>query len=189
MYKIGIIGHTFEEIDNLEKTTRLLYNTIELLNHQYSGNEFGESNLILNLGAERGLELLAGEYCLEKKIRCHLFLPCKPEIFADDTWFDDQRNKFNKQFNNAFSATICSSASVKKVADEISRDKLLVNDSNFVVYFWSGKKAGRVYESMIYALNTNKIVLSGTDNLKLITNDDLRKGTKWKTNSITKNQM
>jgi hypothetical protein len=180
MYKVGIIGHTFEELDDLEKITRSMHNTIELLNHQYGGSEFGESNLILNLGAERGLELLAGEYCLEKKIKYHLFLSNRPEIFTDDTWFDDQRNKFNKQFNNAFSATICSSSLVKKVADEIARDKLLVNDSNFIVYFWSGKKTGRVYESMIYALNTNKIALNGTDNLKLITNDDLRKDNRWK---------
>ena len=169
MYRIGIVGHRFEDLEDIEMSTRVIKRTIDLLEHQY-GKE-----MIVNLGGDRGAELLAGDYCLERNIRYHLFLPQKPANFADESWYDRQRDSLNKQFANAFSITICSSSLLKDMLTEKERDKLLVDDSNFIVSFWVGKKIGRTYDIMKYALAQNKIVLSGLAELRLLTNRDLKK--------------
>lgn len=170
MYKVGIIGHKFENMENIDKSNSEMEKILDLLVYQY------DNNILFNLGGERGLELLAGNYCIRKQIKYHLFLPCNPNVFADGSWYDYQKENLDNQFKNAFSVTICSPSSVNRNLDtENQRYDLLIDNSNFIVSFWTGKKIGGNYNNIKNALKKNKIVLNGLNDLKLITNNDLGK--------------
>ena len=169
MYKIGLVGHKSEDLKDLEITGRLIGYTIDLLSHQYG------HDMILNICGERGTELIAGTYCMDNKIRYHLFLSQNPNTFNDASWYDEQQKLLISQFQNSFSVTICSSSDKKDIDSEKERDKLLVDDSIFLVVFWTGKKIGRTFDIIDYALLQNKIVLNGLNELKLLTKYDLKK--------------
>lgn len=167
MHHVGIFGHKFENLKDQEKDIRKLQESIELLKYQYC------SSIVLNLGGERGLELMAGDYCVNQNIKYHLFLPQKPEVFIDQTWYDHQNNMFNKQLLNATSITICSSSNIRDASIDSNRDNLLIQNSNFLIAFWNGRKIGRTYDMIWSSLSNNKIVLNGFDELKLLTSQDL----------------
>lgn len=165
MYKIGIIGHKFEDLQNFNES--IVYNALDLLKYQYG------SSLIINLGGERGIEIVAGNYCLDQKIKYHLFLPQSVSIFADENWYDYQKEMLRNQFNNAKSITVCSDTK-DKIYENI-RDDLLISDSNFMLVFWNRKKHGRTYNMIQNSLTKNKIVINGFENFKLLTSMDLIK--------------
>lgn len=161
MYKVGIIGHKPEDL-GFPGVENKLRDTLDTLVFQY------KNDLVLNIGGERGIGLWAGNYCLEHNTKYHLFLPCSVEKFSE-FWYDEQKNILQNQFKMARSVTICSTDS----NNENERDALLIDNSNFIIVFWTGKKIGRTFDAIRYALVSNKIIISGLDELKLLTSADL----------------
>lgn len=164
MHKIGIIGHKTENLQDPEFAEKELHRTLDIITFQY------KDDCAINLGGDRGIDLWAGNYCLEKYIKYHLFLPCLPNKFSE-FWYDEQKNILNKQLEAARAVTICSSES----NIEFERDVTLIDNSSFIICFWSGKKIGRTFEAIKYGLKANKIILDGFDELKLITNSNIKK--------------
>jgi len=161
MYKVGIIGHKPEDLSFDAKDK--LQDTLDTLVFQY------KNDLVLNIGGERGIDLWTGDYCLENNIKYHLFLPCSVEKFSE-FWYDEQRIILQNQFKMARSVTICST----EISNESERDALLIDNSNFIIAFWMGKKIGRTFDAVKYALSSNKVSINGLNELKLLTNADLK---------------
>lgn len=171
MYKIGIIGHSPEHfsVPSPDEVQRKIANTIDLLESQYNTDL-----VVFNLFGDIGVGLWTAEECMKRandnaQFNCayHLFMPYTPEITSEG-WFDNQIDTLNRCYKKARAITICNDAPNESL-------KQLINDSGFVVSFWVGKKQGKTFEAIKYALATNKMVLNGLDGLRMITNEDMRK--------------
>ena len=166
MYKIGIIGHSPEHFSDQGSIKVRLNNTLDLLRFQY-----GDS-VIFNLAGEIGIGLWAAEMCMNKETSYyyHLYLSKVPEETSEE-WYQDQKDLLKECYNHAHAMTICGN----KNENGPFTYKNLIDSSSFVICFWVGKHQGRTYEAIKHALSTNKMVLNGLDELKLITNQDLKK--------------
>ncbi|KKN00415.1 hypothetical protein LCGC14_1138030 [marine sediment metagenome] len=165
MYKIGIIGHSPDHFSDRQSVQRTVVRTIDRLGLQY-----GESEVVFNIAGEIGIGLWASSECLNRIYKYHLFLPYSLEDTCQH-WYDDQKSTLDMNFKHAYSLTTCYPNT--EWADKSY--ELLIDDSNFVVCFWTGRKQGKAYDAIRYALRTNKLALHGLDELKLITNIDVKK--------------
>ena len=170
MYKIGIIGHSPEHFSNPEPedVRGIIGRTIEVLYFQY-----GEG-VIFNIAGEIGVGLWAAEECLNQNARYkyHMFIPYPLETMSQD-WYKYQVELLNECYNKAYSITVC--GQMKGNIEKHETYKRLIDDSNFIICFWIGKRQGKTFEAIKYALSVNKMVLNGLDQLRLITNKDIMK--------------
>lgn len=165
MYKIGIIGHGPERLENPDKVRRLVGHTIDLLALQY-----GEEETVFNIRSSIGVGLWAAEECIDRDYKYHLFLPHPVEITSEH-WYEDQQRTLLNQYTRAYSLTICNP---DRKGNEEGYEHLIDN-VNFVVCFWRGIKQGDTASAIRYALANNKLVLNAMNDLKLVTKRDLRK--------------
>ena len=165
MYRIGIIGHAPENFSDVDATKRLVDQTLDLISYQY------DEDLIMNLVCDIGVGDWSAEFCAEQGIRYHLFLQSPVEDMKD-IWFDDQFNSLNRHFIYAWATTI-SFPRYESSEQMIDNYKHIIDNSNFVIYFWNKMKQGNMYESIKYALNKNVLSINGLDERKLITNEDI----------------
>jgi hypothetical protein len=171
MYKVGIIGHSPEHFSLLSENDikKVLRKTIEVLDFQYG------TDLIINTVGDIGIGLWAAEECIDivkdcnKALHYHIFLPYVQEITCE-YWYPFQQDLLKKCCERAYSITTCEE---KRGNDHARYD--LVKDSNFIVCYWTGKKQGKTFDAIKQALQCNKIVLDGFNELKLITNNNIKK--------------
>lgn len=168
MYRIGIIGHTPEYFSDPEATKRLVNQTLDLIQYQY-----GKEELIINVAGNIGVDCWATTFCSEYSIKYHLFLPCPVEDMKK-MFYDYQVKLINQQFTYAWATTI-SFPKYESPEQAIENYKHIVDNSNFVIYFWNGMKQGNVFDSIKYALSTNVLSINGLDEKKLITNEEIGK--------------
>ena len=166
MYKIGIIGHTMEDIKNHKEDEKMVKNTIDLLAQQYS------KDVSFNIAAETGLSEWAADHCIRTENNFHLFLPY-PLKDAENMLFEYQFNSLKKFYNLAKSITISFPYYDKTQKLELQNYKNLIDNSQFLVVFWEGMRQGTVYEAINYALSTHKLLLDGHNKLTLMTNENL----------------
>ncbi len=165
MYKIGVIGHSPEHFSDRRSVQQAVGKLIDSLGLQY-----GESEVVFNIAGETGVGLWAARESLDRVYRYHLFLPYSLEDTCQH-WYDEQKSELDMSFKHAYSLTTC----YQDTKWDDKSYELLIDDSNFIVCFWIGRKQGKTYDAIKYALSTNKLALNGLDGLKLITNADMRK--------------
>ena len=161
MHKIGIIGHSPEHFSDNNLTKRCVEQTIDLLLFQY-----GHDDVLFNIVGEIGIGLWASEFCLKNNIKYHLYIP----FVAEETskhWFNDQKEVLKECLSKAYAITISNPVRTNDFSEK--EFKQMVDDSIFLVCFWNGKKQGRTYDSINYAMNSSKLVISAFDGLKLVT--------------------
>src|SRR3990167_4822391 len=100
MYKIGIFGHSPEELNEKEAKKSIRY-CLDALANQYG------SDLIFNIGANIGVEQWAIEHCVSQGYKYHIYLSAKTEEVSEH-WYSKQKECLEDHFKKAFSTTICS---------------------------------------------------------------------------------
>jgi hypothetical protein len=167
MHNVGIIGHRAGNFHIDEKQLKAkIQEALEILSFQY-GDE-----LCLNVDGETGVGFFVMRAANELNIKYHIFLPCPIEFVGRD-WFDSQKQELGLYFKKAHSTTTISSK--PSAANEKDRDQCLVSCSSFLICFWEGCRQGRTFGAIKQALTTNKLVLNGLNELKLVSNMDLKK--------------
>ena len=167
MYKIGIIGHGPEYFGaDSEKIKRAIRDTINLLGFQYGNND-----VIFNVAGEIGVGIWSLNQLYEYKFKYHLYLPYSIENTCEH-WYEEQKETLRRASSKAYSITCCyPGLEIKK--SENNYYNFLVDNSNFVICFWIGKRQGKTYNAIRYSLENNKLILNGLNDLKLITNKDI----------------
>lgn len=167
MYRIGIVGHTPEHFQEPEATSRAVGRTMDLISYQY------DNEVVYNIPGNIGVGLWAANKCLEEPYRYHLFLPFPLDITATH-WYDEQKEQLTKAFSYAYALSVMET---EQTSTNISNmvNEHIVDNSNFIIAFWMGKKQGHTFEAIEYALDNNKLVLNAFKDLRLITNNDTRK--------------
>lgn len=166
MYKVGIIGNSIDDFTNHESVKQKVKDTVDLLSFQYG------QDLIIEMVSNTGVGDWVANYCLKNGIKYNLSLPFPTEFFKD-MWYKSQSDDLNEWLQHSSSIFIASSKPNKD--SFINAYKHLVDDCNFVVYLWSGKKQGLTFSAIKYSLEQNKLSLDAFNELKLITKYDLKK--------------
>ena len=167
MHNIVIVGHRAVNFHIEEsKLKSKIQEVLDTLSFQY-----GEE-LCLNVDGETGVGLYVVQAASKLNIKYHIFLPC-PIEFMGQEWFDSQRKELELCFKRAHSTTTMSNK--PSAINEKGRDQCLVNYSSFLICFWEGCRQGRTFGVIKQALTTNKLVLNGLDELKMVSNIDLKK--------------
>jgi len=165
MYKIAIIGSGPEHFSNKESVSLSVERVVDLLGFQY-----GKKDVVFNVISRIGTGLWAAASAKKQGYKYHIYLPYPVEDVGEH-WYDDQKKLLRVCINGAYSITSCYSN--KNHKDHSYKN--LIDNSNFIICFWIGKKQGYTYESIQYALKTNKLILDGLNDLKLITNKDIKR--------------
>lgn len=165
MYRIGIVGHRPEYVPDQDAMMRNIDRIIDLISYQY-----GE-DLVINVGGDIGVDQWALKTCADRRIKYHLFLPCVVDIFSND-WYDNQKVFLDECFKKSWAVTINSSEYNFKT--ERKTYEYIVDMSDFIICFWNGMKQGPTYDCIKYATKQNRLTINGSNNLKLVTNEDMR---------------
>ncbi len=136
--------------------------------------EYGEE-LFFNLGGAIGADQWMGAAAIEHGIRFGLFLPFPPQVQAR-FWTEEQRSELDRQLRTAARIVIADPSGQYDPARYHERDRLMVDESDFVVAFWVGRRRGGTYETMRYALSKSKFVLNALDRLRPVFKQDLETG-------------
>lgn len=165
MYKIGIIGHGPDRFSNLDKVRRSVGDTIDLL-----GTQYGRDQVVFNIKASIGTGIWAAEACMLRSYKFHLFLPYSLEKTCEH-WYETQQEQMRHQYSNAYSLTICNPDN--DTGEEPYHS--LIADSNFVVCWWIGNRSGEVPKAIEHAMWNNTLALHAMDDLRLITDKDIKR--------------
>jgi hypothetical protein len=170
MHNIGFFGHDISDFHcDPESVKRMVYEVVETIKLQYG------KSLSINVDGEPGVGQIVADAANKYKIKYHMFLPCPPDVVGE-YWYEDQKLNMMAQFNGSSASTMIGSVCSKDNSAE--RDKKMVDSSNFVICFWNGKHQGRTFSIIKYALSTNKLVLNGLNDLKLVSAVDMKTGKK-----------
>jgi len=165
MYKIGIVGHSPEHFTDKDVVKRSVDRVIDLLSFQY-----GDSEVVFNVAGDIGVGLWAANSCRDQEHKYHLFLPFPPETTSEH-WYDDQKRDLNLSYSYAYALSVMGT---EPSGNEINEH--IVDNSNFIIAFWVGKRQGNTFDTIKYAMKKNKLALNGLDDLRLLTNNDVRIG-------------
>lgn len=166
MHNIGIFGHNISDLaSDPDNASRAIRTTLDTIKVQYG------KNLSLNLDGEIGVGHIAGEYAKAIKVKYHMFIPCPPESIGEE-WYEEQRSCLARQLSSSSATTIIGSKLTK--SNLMARDQKIIDSSSFVICFWNGKKQGRTFDMIKYALLANKLVLNGLDELKMVSAVDTK---------------
>jgi uncharacterized phage-like protein YoqJ len=91
-------------------------------------------------------------------------------------WSDQQRAELDRQLRSASKIMIVDSTGEYDVVKYHERDRLMVDEADFVVAFWVGRRRGGTFETMKYALSKSKFVLNALDGLRPVFKQDLEVG-------------
>lgn len=136
--------------------------------------EYGDE-LRLNLGGAIGTDQWMGSSAIKHGIRYKLYLPFHPSVQAR-YWTAVQREELDRQMRHATGIVIADPSGEYNVARYHERDRMMVDDSDFVVAFWVGRRRGGTFGTMKYALRQSKLVHNGMDRLRLLFSYDLEQG-------------
>ena len=168
MHSVGIIGHRAGDFRvDLEELGRKIKDLLGVLQFQY------KEELMLNVDGETGVGQLAIDAARELGVKYHIFLPAPIDTMGNDLLLEEQKKKLIEQYQYSSSTTIASYRYDQKNLEE--RDHLLVDASSFMVYFWEGKRQGRTFDSITYAMNTNRMSFNGLTDMRYISRLDLSK--------------
>jgi uncharacterized phage-like protein YoqJ len=173
MVRVCVTGHRPDSFlvshYQLDAVTRLAGDIVCALKREY-GDE-----LIFNLGGAIGADQWMGAAAIEHGVKFGLFLPFLPQVQAK-FWSDQQRAELDRQLRSASKIMIVDSNGGYDVIKYHERDRLMVDEADFVVAFWVGRRRGGTFETMKYALSKSKFVLNALDGLRPVFKQDLEAG-------------
>jgi uncharacterized phage-like protein YoqJ len=136
--------------------------------------EYGD-DLMFNLGGAVGADQWMGAAAMEQGVRYSLFLPFLPQVQAR-YWDEGQREEFDRQLRGAARIVVVDPSGQYDPDKYHERDRLMVDEADFVVAFWVGRRRGGTFGTMGYALSKSKFVLNAMDRLRPVFRHDLENG-------------
>lgn len=153
---------------------RIAEDMIFILKKQY------REDLTLNLGGAIGADQWAGQACILLNIAYKLYLPFPPEV-QSKYWSQEHKEELLRQINQAKELEIIDPLGKYHVSKYQERNKRMVDDADFVLAFWVGKRKGGTFNCIKYALKQSKFVYNALDENSFIDNrfvslEDLKTG-------------
>ena len=136
-----------------------------------------QDELIFNLGGAIGADQWVGAACIEHGVPFKLYLPFHPSVQAK-YWSFEQRQELDRQMKHAVGINIIEPNPDATYSPHLyqERNEKMVDDANFVVAFWVGKRRGGTFNAMQYALKESKFVFNALDSNRPVFKDNLKIG-------------
>ena len=110
-------------------------------------------------GMALGSDIICAEIILDLKQKYNLFLecaiPCKDQT---NKWKIEDKIRYENILKNADKITFVADKNYFKGCMK-KRNEYMVNNSNLILAIFNGKKSGGTYQTINYALKTNKKVI------------------------------
>lgn len=164
MVKVCVLGHSPDEFTCHEKIQHVIDDVVVVLKRQYSGQ------LELNTTCEPGVGHWLVQKAIEHNIKYNVYIAGPPNE-QSKYWTNEQQSNFIKYLDSA--------ASIHVEYENISpillnkRNIKMIDNSQWILVFWNGRHQGFTYNAIEYAISSNKIVLNGLDNLKMILSENI----------------
>ncbi len=134
-----------------------------------------DGNLSFNVGGAIGADQWLARACINADVPYYLYAPMLFEI-QSRYWSKEQQNELKLQYEKASGITIIDPSGNYQVKNYFIRDRMMVDDADFLIAFWVGKRRGGTFETMKYALSKSKFVFNALDDLRPVFNIDLENG-------------
>lgn len=136
-----------------------------------------QDELTFNLGGAVGVDQWVGMACIEHNVPYKLYLPFHPSIQAK-YWNSEQRAELDRQMKHAAGIDIIQPDPKIPWSPRTYQERniRMVDDADFVVAFWVGKRRGGTFNAMQYALKQSKFVFNALDKNRFVFKEDLKKG-------------
>ena len=173
MRVIAVTGHRpdafLQSHYDLDTIKRIANDTMWILKNEY------KDELEFCLGGAIGADQYMGAAAISHNVRFRLFLPFMPEIQAK-FWHKADKLELDRQLQHAAGISIVDPGGVYNISNYHKRDRQMVDESDFVVAFWTGKKQGGTFQTIKYALSKSKFVLNALNEMRPIFSRDLKRG-------------
>lgn len=175
MIKIAITGHRPDALllshYSPETIQRLTNDIVAVFKREH------KDELTFNLGGAIGIDQWVGAACIEQNVPYILYLPFHPDV-QSKFWTQEQKDVLTKQIKHAAGIDIVEPNIDASYAayNYQKRNERMIDDANFVVAFWVGKRRGGTYNAIKYGLKKSKFVLNALDDLRPLFNENLKKG-------------
>jgi len=136
--------------------------------------EYGDE-LQFNLGGAIGADQWMGAAAIENGIRYNLYLPFHPSIQARH-WNAAQRSELDRQIKSASGIFITDPDGDYNPKRYFERNIAMVDNGDFTVAFWVGRRRGGTFNAMKYSLSKSKFVFNALDGFRPIFKQDLEAG-------------
>lgn len=163
---IGIVGHSPENLPP-DAEGQVKVAILRLLKDH--GDDL---NITLVSNGNIGVGHFVCKAALELNIPYYLLLARGPRILGE-FWYDKQVDdliNFYEKATEIYVNRIGTSLNAQAIEET---DIKLINESNFLLCFWDGRKSGRTYSILKKALQLNKMTYNVFKNYKLISKNDL----------------
>jgi uncharacterized phage-like protein YoqJ len=175
MIKIAITGHRPDAFlishYTQESVIRIVDNIVAAFKREH------KDDLLFNLGGAIGIDQWVGAACIEHDVQFHLYLPFHPDVQSKH-WNQEHKDELARQMGYAVGVDMVEPNPEEpyKVWNYNIRNERMVDNANFVVAFWVGKRRGGTYNAMKYGLKSSKFVFNALDDLRPLFKEDLKKG-------------
>lgn len=155
--KIGVTGHRPSGFSNQEYVKNLIPQIVDWCSENHPNAEF-------NLGGCVGADMWVAQACVEKKLPFNLHLPFPVEIQSKFWSLPADRDMLASHALLAHTVSIVGDS--YKVQNYHIRDRQIVDNSDFIICFWEGRRSGGTYNTIRYALKSGKRVLNAMSKLE-----------------------
>lgn len=175
MVRVAVTGHRPDSFlvshYDLETIKRVVSDVAVILKREY------KDNLIFNLGGAVGIDQWMGQTCIQEEIPYVLYLPFAPSLHTK-FWEQKDKDELNRQISCASGIDIVEPNEEAEVMiyNYQKRNERMVDNADFVLAFWVGKRKGGTYNTIKYGLKNAKFVLNGLNELKPIFKEDIKRG-------------
>lgn len=166
VYRVGITGHRPDRFKDVDLAISICDKLVADIQYQYGDS--GE--LCFNLGGCIGADQWVGDACIKYGVNFHLYLPFPIDVQAK-YWYDYQKENLVRQADACSGMTVVGDS--YQIANYFVRDKMIVDNSDFMVCLWEGCTQGGTFQTIKYAVKQSKIVLNALTNMSLVSKSQL----------------
>lgn len=164
MYTVGFVGDLPGRRD--DKMSGVIDRVVDLLDYQYGGD------IVFNFDGGSFLGLYGANKCVENNFKFNLYLPHTVDVVADI--FSKDESSVMVRCAEAARSLVCSNIS-EPISNSIifSNQKNIINNSSFIISFWSGCKHGPYFDALMHAFDNSMIVIDGAGELKMLSKQSI----------------
>ena len=169
MIKIAVFGHSPDAFSDAKSLAHNIDNAIAVIKRQHGE----EKDFKFLLNCEPGANQWFCNELIQQGIPYEVYLSSPPDE-TSKYWSDEQQTRFLWQLSGSTAVHVFGVDNSPEF--RIKRDRKAVDDSQWVLVFWTKKHQGFTYRAMEYAIKSNKIVYNGIDKLTLVDGEALKIG-------------